>query len=131
MGINGFFFNIPDSAGCVDAGGSDASRFGFVPIEGSEGSTILAVLVSIKEALEFNLVVVVVVVVVGVGDLPDSEEVAGGSEEVGAETIFVGDEDGFGGRVRVFEGEVRVGTDLTVGIVELNDFDSVWVLFEE
>lgn len=45
--------------------------------------------------------------------------------------FFVGDEDGLGGRVGVLEGEVGVGSDLAVGVVELDDLDPVGVLLEE
>lgn len=45
--------------------------------------------------------------------------------------VLVGDEDGLGWRVGVLEGEVRVGADLAVGVVKLDDFDTVRVLFEE
>ena len=66
-----------------------------------------------------------------VGDSPETEEVAGGGEEIGALALLVGDEDGLGGRVRVLEGEVGIGADLAVGLVELDDLDSVRVLLEE
>eukprot|EP00262_Sarcandra_glabra_P012131 TRINITY_DN3062_c0_g1_i3.p2 TRINITY_DN3062_c0_g1~~TRINITY_DN3062_c0_g1_i3.p2 ORF type:complete len:262 (+),score=31.24 TRINITY_DN3062_c0_g1_i3:280-1065(+) len=120
--IDGFPLDVPNGAGGVDAGCADALGLGLVPVEGGEGSAVLAVLVAVEEALEYHAVF---------GDAPDAEEIAGCGEEIGFLALFVGDEDGFGRGVRVFEGEVGIGSDLTVGIVELDDLDSAGVLLEE
>jgi len=119
LSIDGFLLDIPDSAGGIDAGGAYASGLGLVPVEGGEGPTVLAVLVAVEEGLEFDG---------GFGDVPDAEEVRGGGEEIGAVAVLVGDEDGLGGRVRVLEGEGGVGTDLAVGVVELDNLHAVRVL---
>ncbi|KAI9120759.1 hypothetical protein K1719_007792 [Acacia pycnantha] len=54
-----------------------------------------------------------------------------GSKEVQLLALLVANEDGFGGRVRVLEGEVRLGSNLPVRFVELNDFDPVWELLQQ
>lgn len=69
LGVDGLPLDVPDGARGVDAGGADALGLGFVPVEGGEGPTELAVLVAVEKALELDGVV---------GDAPDAEEVAGG-----------------------------------------------------
>ncbi|MFS7956478.1 hypothetical protein Hanom_Chr07g00655071 [Helianthus anomalus] len=66
-----------------------------------------------------------------INNSPNAEEIGRGGEEIGFLALFVGYKDDFGGWVWVFEGEGGVGSDLTGGVVELDDFDPVRVLFEE
>lgn len=122
LGVDSLSLDVPDGAGGVDAGGADALGLGLVPVEGGERAAELAVLIAVEEALEVDGVV---------GDAPDAEEVAGGSEEVGLLAVLVGDEDGFGRGIRMLEGEVRVGANLAVGVVELDDFHAVRVRLQE
>lgn len=126
LGVNGLPLDVPDGAGGVDAGGADALGFGFVPVEGCERTAELAVLVAVEQALELHSTMRFRVV----GDAPNAEEVAGGGKEVGLLTFLVGDEDGFGGGIRVLEGEFGVRANLAVGVVELDNLDTVGVLLE-
>ena len=122
LGVHNFTLDVPDGTRGVNARSPDSLRLSLVPIERGQRAAEIAVLVPVKEALELDAVV---------GDPPNAEEVAGGGEEVGLGALLVGDEDGFCRRVRVLEREVRVGSDLAVGVVELDYLDPVGEMLEE
>ncbi|GLU24113.1 hypothetical protein SLE2022_400740 [Rubroshorea leprosula] len=123
LGVDSPTFNVPDGAGGVN-GGADLLGLSFIPVEGGKRTAKLAVFVAIKDGLEVNTGVII-------RNAPNPEEVGGGGEEVWLLAFFVRDEDGFGGKIRVFEGEVRVRADLAVGVVKLDNLDTVRVMLKE
>lgn len=145
LGVDGLALDVPDGAGGVDGGGTDAARVGVVPVEGGERAAVVAVAVTVELAAQLDArlrgavaadgaVVVVgrggaVVGVVGGRDAPDAQVVGGGGEQVGAERVRVRHEHGLGGRVLVVEGED--GGDVARGLVELDDLDAVGDLLEK
>ncbi|GKV46841.1 hypothetical protein SLEP1_g53802 [Rubroshorea leprosula] len=124
LGVDSLTFNVPDGAGGVNGGGADPLGLSFIPVEGGKRTAKLTVFVTIEGGLEFATGVVI-------RNAPNPEEVGGGGEEVWLLAFFVRDEDGFGGRIGVFEGEVRVRADLAVGVVKLDNLDTVRVMLKE